>query len=227
MARDLLKLRERTYKRPFDLLIMVAVHVLLAPIWLVLWTLLPLLIWLEDRGPIFYRQERMGKNRAIFNVRKFRTMVPQADKLGPAWTTTSDLRITKVGRLLRKVALDELPQTLAIWKGDMSLVGPRPLAVKEQEHLEEKIPGFAERLVVRPGLAGLAQIYNRSDEPEPKLHFDLQYVNRMSIWLDLKILTLAVLTTVSARWDARGGKAKQGSKAPHSAPETTTTVQPR
>ena len=209
MSPDLPKLREPLYKRPFDLAIMLGAHLVLAPLWLLLWTLIPLLIKLEDHGPVFYRQERMGKNRHIFTVLKFRTMVPGAAQLGPTFTVAADRRITRVGRLLRKVALDELPQTLAIWKGDMSLVGPRPLAVREQEHLEETIPGFAERLVVRPGLAGLAQLYNRSDEAGSKLHFDLRYVKEMSVWLDIKVLTMAVFNTLSARWDARGAKSHQ------------------
>lgn len=199
--------RERSYKRPFDLAVLILAHVLLLPLWVVLWTAIPLLIWLEDRGPIFYRQERPGKDGRLFTILKFRTMVPDADRTGPAWTLQADSRVTRIGRLLRRTGLDELPQVLAMWKGDMSLVGPRALPIKEQRWLETQIPGFAMRLAVRPGLTGLAQIYNRTDEPHAKLQYDLEYIRRMSPWLDAKLLLLSVVNTLLARWDRRDGKA--------------------
>lgn len=168
--------------------------------------MIPLLIWLEDRGPVFYPQARAGKDGKPFTVLKFRSMVPDADKRGPAWTTSSDPRITKVGRFLRKTALDELPELLSIWKGDMSFVGPRALAVAEQRHLEEEIPGFHQRLSVRPGLTGLAQVYNTSDDAVEKLKYDLDYIEHLSLGLDLKLMILSVRNTLLARWDQRAGK---------------------
>jgi len=194
------------YKRPFDVLVLVTAHLLLAPVFLFLWIVIPLAIWLEDRGPVFYRQQRPGKNGKIFNVLKFRTMIVNADKVGPAWTTQKDPRITKIGSLLRRTALDELPGVLSIWKGDMSLVGPRALPVKEQALLESTIPGFADRLIVRPGLTGMAQVYNHDDEAHAKLKFDVDYIHNMSLFLDIKLIVLSVRNTTMGRWDARGGK---------------------
>lgn len=196
----------RLYKRPFDLAVLVTAHVLLLPVWLLLWALIPLAIKLDDRGPIFYGQKRMGKDARVFTVLKFRTMIPNADRVGPAWTTVGDRRVTRVGRVLRKTALDELPSLLAIWSGSMSFVGPRALAADEHRYLESQIPGFADRLKVRPGLTGLAQVYNLNDEPLPKLKFDREYIEGMSLWLDIKLMLLSVRNTVLARWDARAGK---------------------
>lgn len=206
MGRD--SVGERLYKRPFDLTVLAVSHLVLLPVWILLWVLIPLLIWLEDRGPIVYRQQRAGKDGKVFTILKFRTMVPDADRRGPAWTTEGDPRVTRIGKILRRTALDELPELLSIWKGDMSLVGPRALPVEEQRFLEEQIPGFAERLKVRPGLTGLAQVHNPSDDAPTKLRYDQEYLWRMSLWLDLKLVVLSVLNTVGARWDRRSGKLK-------------------
>ena len=203
------QVRDPRYKRPLDLTILVLSHILLFPLWLLLWTLIPLLIWLEDRGPVFYQHQRMGKDRKIFTVRKFRTMVIGADLLGPSWSTEDDPRLTKIGTVLRKAALDEIPGTLSIWTGNLSLVGPRALNVEEQRLLEKQIPGFERRLIIRPGLTGLAQVYNRSDEAESKLEHDLQYIERMNIWLDTRLILLSVLNTLRGKWDRRTGKALQ------------------
>ena len=198
------------YKRPFDLTILVVSHVVLAPLFLLLWTLIPLLIWLDDRGPVFYRQKRPGKDGRLFTVLKFRTMVPDADRRGPAWNLENDPRVTRVGRFLRKTALDELPQVLSIWKGDLSFVGPRALPVEEQRTLEEQIPGFRERLRIRPGLTGPAQVYNYQDESHAKLSYDLDYMSQMSPVFDMKLMLLSVWNTLRARWDNRGGKTTNG-----------------
>ena len=199
MARD-------RYKRPFDLIVIGVSHIVLAPVFLLLWALIPLLIWLDDRGPVFYRQKRPGKDGRVFTVLKFRTMYRDADRRGPAWTVDDDPRVTRMGRILRKTALDELPQVLSIWKGDLSFVGPRAIPVEEQRALEEQIPGFNERLGIRPGLTGLAQVYNYEDEPNAKLRYDLDYMSQMSPLVDIKLMLLSVRNTVLARWDKRGGK---------------------
>ena len=200
--------REARYKRRFDLTILVMAHIfpLVIPVWVLVWTLVPILIWLEDKGPVFYRQRRAGKNGRVFTVLKFRTMIRDADRVGPAWAIQNDSRITRVGKLLRRTALDELPEIIAIWRGDMSLVGPRALAVEEQRRLEEEIPGFRERLLVRPGLTGLAQVRDRTDDARTKLRYDMEYVGCMSLWLDVKLLGLSVVNTFLARWDKRSGK---------------------
>ena len=133
-------------------------------------------------------------------------MVMDAESKGPAWTTEGDPRVTPVGRILRRTALDELPEVLNIWKREMSLVGPRALDVVEQRSLEKLIDGFENRLQVRPGLTGLAQIYDTRDDAHDKFRYDLEYLLRMSPWLDLKLLILSVRNTLGVKWDRRSGK---------------------
>ncbi len=133
-------------------------------------------------------------------------MVVNADQLGPAWTIDADKRITRVGQFLRKTALDELPQLMSIAQGHMSFVGPRALDSSEQISLEEMIPGFADRLQIKPGLTGLAQIYNRSDDPQEKYRYDMEYIQKMNPILDGMLLLRSVWYTVISRWDKRSGK---------------------
>lgn len=194
------------YKRRFDLSVLFLAHLFLLPLWLLIWTIVPLLIWVDDRGPVFYRQKRVGKDGEAFTILKFRTMVPDAHRRGPFWTAAKDPRVTRVGRLLRRTALDELPEVLSIWKGDMSLVGPRALDVEEYQTLEQQIPGFAKRQTVLPGLTGLAQVYDRTDNATTKFAYDLQYLRKMGPWIDLRLIILSVWNTLTARWDMRIGK---------------------
>lgn len=194
------------YKTWFDLSILIVAHVLFLPLWLLLWIVIPTVIWLGDRGPVFYKQERVGKGGKIISVLKFRTMVLDADQKGPAWTIVGDPRVTPFGRILRRTALDELPEVINIWKREMSFVGPRALDVEEQRCLEEQVPGFAKRLQVLPGLTGLAQIYDSTDDAHAKLHYDSEYLEHMSPWLDVKLLLLSVRNTCIAKWDQRHGK---------------------
>ena len=194
------------YKRSYDITVLLLAHLLLLPLWILLWVAIPIAIWLGDHGPVFYRQKRSGTNGQVITILKFRTMTPEADRIGPAWTTESDPRVTPIGRILRRTALDELPELLSIWKGDMSLVGPRALDVEEHQTLEQQIEGFADRLMVRPGLTGLAQVYDRRDDALDKFSYDIRYLESMSPWLDTKLIILSVLNTMSARWDQRAGK---------------------
>ena len=190
------------WKRPFDLLVLTAVHVALAPVWAVLWISIPLAIWLHDRGPVFYTQERLGKNGRVFRVYKFRSMIPDAERhTGAVWADEDDPRITPIGAFLRSRALDELPQVINMWKGDISLVGPRAERPELSEEFESSHPGFEQRLLVRPGMTGLAQIYGRySTHPRNKLRYDMLYIRRMSPLLDVKLLVSSVLLTLRARW---------------------------
>lgn len=204
------------YKRIFDLTILVLAHVLLLPLWLLLWTIIPFLIWLGDGRPIFYKQKRTGKNGRVFILLKFRTMIADAELKGPPWTMEKDPRVTRVGKILRRTALDELPEIINIWKGDMSLVGPRALDVDEQQGLEKKVPGFAARLRVLPGLTGLSQVYDRNDTARGKFRYDLEYIQHMGPWLDLKLLILSVRNTLGAQWDRRDGKTASGTVTPDS-----------
>jgi lipopolysaccharide/colanic/teichoic acid biosynthesis glycosyltransferase len=197
--------REKFYKRPFDLTVIVLAHLLLLPLWMLLWGLIPLLIWLEDRGPIFYPQKRVGKTGRVFSILKFRTLVPNADRSVRAWTVPDQRYVTRVGRILRSTALDELPQVLNILTGDMSFVGPRAMPLDEFQEFRDKVPGLEQRLAVRPGLTGMAQVYGEGvRDAREKLRYDLDYVRRMGLVLDIKLMLLSVRNTVLARWDQEG-----------------------
>ena len=150
----------------------------------------------------------MGKDGKPFNVIKFRTMVVDAEDQGPAWTTDDDPRVTRFGRILRRTALDELPEIISIWKGNMSFVGPRALDLDEHRALEGLMPGFEKRLQVQPGLTGLAQIYDKNDDPYEKYRYDMEYLQKLSPFLDARLILLSVWNTLIARWDHRSGKVK-------------------
>ena len=167
-----------------------AVVALLAPLWLPVCLVIVLAIWLEDRGRIFYLQERLGQGGRLFNIVKFRTMVQNAEHLtGPVLAFRSDVRSTRVGRMLRRSHLDEVPQLFNVLRGEMSFVGPRPERPELYQQIEQELPAFARRLRVKPGIAGLAQArggYHAA--PRVKLRYDNLYVKTMGPWLDLKLL---------------------------------------
>ncbi len=200
-------MKKKSYKlkRPLDLSMILAglLFPLLWPLWFIVIFVIPLLIWLEDKGPIFYSQERIGKNKKIFKVYKFRTMIPDAESLtGAVWSTKNDPRITKIGHLLRKTALDEIPQLLNIIKGDMSFVGPRAERPELHNQFIKNLPEFDKRLEVTPGLSGLAQISGSYDlDPSKKIKYDIDYIKKMNLLLDIKIIILSVLNSLLARWD--------------------------
>ena len=180
-----------------------------------LWALLALCIKLEDGGPVFYGQERSGLNGRPFRVRKFRSMVPDAEAAtGAIQATEHDPRVTRVGRVLRATAMDELPQLWNIFRGDMSFTGPRALRPGEIEtlggnrvELLEDVPGFMLRASVRPGLTGVAQIYAARDIPRRhKFRYDLLYVRRQSLWLDVRLIALSFWITFRGTWESRGKK---------------------
>lgn len=180
-----------------------------------LWVIFAIAIKVEDGGPVFYRQKRWGKDKKVIEVYKFRTMVVDADKkFGAVQAQENDPRITRVGRFLRATSLDEMPQILNIWRGEMSWVGPRALPINEVQIREdqgdvpdEAIPGFDLRCKVRPGLTGVAQIYAPRDVPRRhKFKFDLIYVRRQSFWLDVKLVALSFWITFRAKWEHRGTK---------------------
>ena len=185
--------RER-YKRPFDLAVLAAALVPLFPLWVLLGAAIALAIRLESPGPVFYRQARLGRGGRVFLIVKFRTMVENAEAhTGPVWAARGDARATAVGRVLRRYHLDELPQVLNVLKGEMSLVGPRPERPELAERVERGVPGFSQRLQVRPGIAGLAQAQlSQRGTTRRKLRYDLLYIGAMSPWLDLKLCVLCV-----------------------------------
>ncbi len=186
---------QKVFKRLFDLCVASAVSILSLP----LLPLIALLIKLTSRGPVLYRQTRVGVDKKTFDILKFRTMMPNAEKnTGPVLSDEKDERLTPVGGLLRKFRLDELPQLFNILKGDMSLVGPRPERPCFIEFNLKKIPGYSERFKVKPGLTGLAQVNGGyATSPENKLKYDLAYIYNQSLGLDLVILleTVRVIIT--------------------------------
>ena len=187
-------------KRTFDIAILILAHIMLAPIWLILWIVIPVLIWAEDKGPIFFRQKRVGFKGSDFKVIKFRSMYINSEGQGLI-TSDTDQRITKVGKILRRTALDELPQIINIFKGDMSFVGPRALPPEMHEESCGIVKEFSKRLLVTPGLTGIAQIYlSRHCHPRQRLAYDLIYLKRNNMWIDVKLMMLAAVNTLSGKW---------------------------
>ncbi|MFH0739979.1 MAG: sugar transferase [bacterium] len=163
--------------------------VITSPIWLIS----AIAIKLDDRGPIFYKQERVGRNRKNFLIFKFRSMVVDAEKMGAVWATKKDPRVTAVGRVLKKFHIDEFPQMLNVLKGDISLTGPRPERPEFVRQLEKEIPHYHLRHIIKPGFTGWAQTrfiqYARSrEESHEKFQYDLYYIKNRSFLLDLGIL---------------------------------------
>ncbi len=198
-------------KRAFDATLAAGGLVLSAPLWLIF----AVAIKLEDRGPVFYRQDRVGIGGRAFKALKFRSMRPDAEAaVGAVQAAEHDPRVTRVGRFMRATAMDELPQLVNILRGDMSFVGPRALRPGEIEtgsngRLErlEDVPGFEHRIRVRPGLTGLAQVYARRDVPRrQKFKYDRLYVERRSWWLDVRLILLSFWISVLGTWEARGRK---------------------
>jgi len=177
-----------TVKRLFDLVTTIMGLCLSAP----LWPLIALAVKLNDGGPVFYAQDRVGQNGQIFRLHKFRTMKPNSEDGKSLWASPNDPRTTKVGRILRRTRLDELPQLYNILVGQMSIVGPRPERPDIVRELSKKLPYYAERQLVKPGLSGWAQIsfrYGASiEDSKRKLQFDLYYLKHMSFELDMMIL---------------------------------------
>ena len=203
--------REPLLKRPLDVILSVFMLILSLPVSL----LIALVIKLEDGGPIFYRQERWGRGGIRFRAYKFRSMVANSDQdFGVKQATENDQRITKVGRILRAMGLDELPQLLNIFRGEMSFVGPRSLAIGEtvkdgkgQIVNYEDVPGFRRRLRVRPGLTSVATINIPKDSsPYRKFRYDLLYIRKQSFWLDLRLIALSFWISFRGKWETRGKK---------------------
>ena len=198
-------------KRTFDATFAAASLVVSSPLWLVI----PIAIKLEDGGPIFFPQERVGLRGGVFKALKFRSMRPDAEALtGPVQATENDPRVTTVGRLLRATAMDELPQLVNILVGDMSFVGPRPLRpgevdVRGDGHVTrlDEIHGYDERHGVRPGLTGLTQVYAPRDiSRASKFRLDRLYIKRAGFWLDVRLILLSFWITARGTWEVRGRK---------------------
>lgn len=193
----LMKPWEKFVKRMLDILISLIILILSLPLWLII----AIAIKLDTRGPIFYLQKRVGKDGKIFNIIKFRSMIDKAeDESGPVWATKNDPRITRVGKFLRQIRLDEIPQFINVLIGHMSLVGPRPERPYFVEELSKEIPLYKRRLKVQPGITGWAQVKHKYDESiedvKKKLQYDIYYIENISLRMDLKILFHTILTVL-------------------------------
>jgi lipopolysaccharide/colanic/teichoic acid biosynthesis glycosyltransferase len=196
-------------KRAFDGALAAAGLVASAPLWMAI----AAAIKIDDGGPIFYRQQRVGLGGRVFDALKFRSMAPDAEaRSGPVQAAERDPRVTRVGRVLRATAMDELPQLWNIFVGDMSFVGPRPLRPGEVEargdgrfvRLDE-IPGYAARHSVRPGLTGIAQVYAPRDiDRARKFRLDRLYLKRAGFWFDLRLILVSFWITARGDWERRG-----------------------
>lgn len=197
-------------KRLLDIVLSAAGLILLSPLWLAI----AAAIKAGDGGPVLFRQPRVGRGGRPFVAYKFRSMVPDAARLPPRQATEDDPRVTPVGRVLRATALDELPQLLNILRGDMSVVGPRPLMPGEIEvrgtgtvTALADVPGYAVRHEVRPGLTGLSQVYAPRDALRArKFRLDALYVRRQTLCFDLYLILVSFWITARGRWEVRDRK---------------------
>jgi lipopolysaccharide/colanic/teichoic acid biosynthesis glycosyltransferase len=201
----------RAAKRALDVALAGLGLVISAP----LWAVIAAAIAIDCRGPVFFRQARVGRGGTTFEVLKFRSMIVDAEqRVGPVVAGVDDPRITRVGRVLRATAMDELPQLWNIFRGDMSFVGPRALRPEEIDVDSsgrpvplDAVPGFVDRVSVAPGLTGIAQIYAPRDiSRRQKFRFDRLYIRRQSFLLDLRLIAVSFWITFRGTWEARERK---------------------
>lgn len=180
---------EKKLKRALDIMVSFLILIITLPVIIIT----SIAIKIDSKGPVFFRQERCGLNGRLFNIYKFRSMYKDAEKhTGPVWSTKDDPRVTRIGKILRKLRIDEIPQMFNVLKGEMSLVGPRPERPFFVEKLSDEIPYYNRRFKVRPGITGWAQVKHKYDESiedvKIKLRYDLFYIENMSLRMDFKIL---------------------------------------
>jgi lipopolysaccharide/colanic/teichoic acid biosynthesis glycosyltransferase len=204
MGYKIMKASKNVSKRIFDITLSGAGLILSLPVW----ALSAVAVVMESGGPIFIKQKRMGEKGRIFYILKFRSMGKDTHNGAPMKNKHEyNLHVTKVGKLLRATAMDELPQLLSIFKGDMSFVGPRPfhpdveIIGSKYERLEE-VPGFVERTSVKPGLTGMAQIFaSKEAKTEHKVKYDLLYIKKQCFLLDVKLVMLSFYVTLFGKWE--------------------------
>jgi exopolysaccharide biosynthesis polyprenyl glycosylphosphotransferase len=186
-------------KRLFDIIFSIVTGLIL----LVPMLMIGLLVKLDSKGPALYKQERLGWKGKPFVMYKFRSMRVDAEENGPQWAEQDDDRCTRFGKFLRKTRLDELPQVLNILSGEMSVVGPRPERAYFYDKFEAYIPNFRDRLQVKPGLTGYAQVNGGYELlPEEKLAYDMEYINKRGLWLDF----VCILQTVRLIFTHEGAR---------------------
>lgn len=157
----------------------------------------------ESHGPSFYKQVRVGLMGRKIVITKFRSMYMDAEKNGAQWAQKNDPRVTRVGKIIRRTRIDELPQLFSVLKGDLSLIGPRPERPNFTEEFSHKYPGFEKRLRIKPGLSGYAQINGGYDiDPGQKAKLDCYYINHLSFWIDLKIF----ISTIKIIFSGEGAR---------------------
>jgi len=186
------KMRNRIIKRTFDFIFSFIILILLLPFLIVI----ALLIKLTSRGPVFYKQERVSRGGKIFNIYKFRTMTVEAEKnTGPVWAKKDDARVTAIGKILRRLSLDEIPQLFNVLRGEMSLVGPRPERPVFVEKFKDIIPRYLERHKVKAGITGWAQVngLRGNTSLQERINYDLYYIENWSLLFDIKIILRTVL----------------------------------
>ncbi len=192
--------RNRSYG-PFKRLLDLAITILAMPLSILVGIPAAIAVKMSSSGPMIYKQPRVGRGGGSFTLYKLRTMINDSEAEGPRFASLDDPRITPVGRFLRKLRLDELPQLWNVLRGDLSLVGPRPEQEKFVEQFAREIPFYADRHLVRPGITGWAQVNHgyaeTIDETIEKLKYDLFYVKHMSVWMDLRILLRSVATVIT------------------------------
>lgn len=182
------------FKRLLDIILCIIAAIVAIPVTVITCVF----VVLESNGNPIYSQERLGKCGKIFTLYKIRSMRCDAEKNGPQWAEKNDVRVTNIGNFIRQTRIDELPQLYNILKGDMAIVGPRPERAIFTYEFEKSIPGFINRLQVKPGLTGYAQVNGGYDlTPSEKLNWDLQYIEERSFLKDLKIILKTVLVVLT------------------------------
>ena len=193
-------------KRIFDFLLAFLGIIIFFPIFLAI----TVAIYLEDGFPILYSQDRIGFRGKLYKMYKFRSMVKNAEKSNPVRAKENDPRVTKVGKIIRATAMDELPQLFNILKGDMSFVGPRSYREFFVNQFRQQVPNYDLCHIVRPGLTGLAQVYgSKNISPRHKLWLDLLYIKNRSMLLDIKLILISIWITIRRRWESRNRKIKR------------------
>ena len=191
------KIAYEVIKRSLDIIFSIlALLILIVPM-----CIIAVAIKCTSKGAVLYTQERLGKNGKTFKIMKFRSMIDDAEKNSIQWCEKDDPRVTRLGAYLRRYHIDELPQLWNIFVGDMIFVGPRPERECYYDAFETYIHGFHERLKVKPGLTGLAQVSGGSlMRPEEKIVYDIEYIKNRSIWLDIRVLCNTFLNVISGRY---------------------------
>lgn len=178
------------FKRFMDIVLSIIGLIIISPILLIV----SLAIKIDSKGPVIFKQERIGKDGKVFKIYKFRSMVVGAEKMGTGvYSKKGDSRVTRVGKFIRMTSIDELPQLVNILKGEMSFIGPRPVLTYHPWKYEEYTPEQLKRFEVRPGVTGLAQIHGRKQvEWDKRIKYDVEYVEKLSLWQDIKIFFITI-----------------------------------